>query len=100
MEEGGNTIDKTIIPVEKNSIIIQKKRMRKYLYMANSIHEGVSKRNLEEAYRTLSIAKGVYYTLHNLGLAEEDNLSAEDIDRIENKINYILEGKHKKRRLK
>ena len=72
--------------------------MLKYLNTANNIHRENSVYRLEEAYRTLSIAKGVYYTLFNLGLLEEDKHSAEDIDRVENKINYFLEEKLRRKK--
>jgi hypothetical protein len=97
-------MDKLIIPIDKTAVIAQRKQLLKYLYEANDIRSDAPVKKLEEAYRILSVAKGIYDTLHKLDLLPgrkeslQGNELKEDISRIENKINYLMEERRRRRR--
>jgi len=81
-----------VIPVDKDAVTVQIKRMHKYLQSANSIGSDSSIKDLQEAWRVLCIAKGSYHVLKGFGLLDGN---MDDIDRIENKINGILEERYR-----
>lgn len=82
--------------VTKEAVVIQDKRMHRYLSAANSANERNTYAALNDAYRTLNIARGFYEALNGLGLLEERNMVGEDIERIEKKIRDLQEEKHRK----
>jgi len=84
-----------VIPVDKDAVTVQIKRMHKYLQSANSIGAGSSIKDLQEALRVLCIAKGSYNVLKGFGLLADGITVSDDIDRIENKINGIMEEKYR-----
>ena len=85
-----------ILAVQKEKVLIQTKRMHKYLCEANSVSADSSFKTIDEAFRSLYIAKGFYHTLHGMELLSEGNTVAEDIDRVEVKLNFIKEEKRRK----
>jgi hypothetical protein len=86
--------------VSKDAVVIQDKRMHRLLAEANSTDERSTYRALNDAYRALNIARGFYEALNGLGLLEIQNLVGEDIERIEKKINDILDSKRRRDTLK
>jgi hypothetical protein len=78
-------MNKILYTVEKNVIRLQNNRLNMFIRQANEAKQ------LSEAYRYLCTAKGMFYALHSLGLLENGSNASEEIDRLENKINYQLE---------
>lgn len=70
--------------------------MHKYLYEANSVDINSSFKAIDDAFRALYIAKGFHNALNGVELLGEGNTVAEDIERIEAKLNYIKEEKRRK----
>ncbi len=72
--------------VPKEAVVIQDKRMHRYLGAANSANTRSTQAELIDAYRVLNIARGFYQALNGLGLLDPQNMVGEDIERVEKKI--------------
>ena len=82
--------------VKQSDVIIQDKRMHRYLADANLVDERSTRKALNDAYRALHIARGFYEVLNGLGLLNEHNMVGEDIERIEQKIQEIMAERNRK----
>jgi len=85
-----------LIIVSKDALTIQIKRMHKYISEANEVNNNSSYESLNFAKLTLANGRGIYICLKGLGLLSEDEITGENIDRVQKKIDYILEEKRRK----
>lgn len=89
-----------LIADDKVAVIQQNKNMYEQLNNANRVSQDSTYADLRDALMALNICRGMYKVLDGLGLTEEKNFVAEDIKRVEAKIDSILEEKRRKDRPK
>jgi hypothetical protein len=78
---------------EATSILI--KRMNKYISEANEVNSDSAYESLRFARLTLANSRGIYICLKGLGLLSKDEVIGENIDRVQQKIEDILDEKRR-----
>lgn len=85
-----------VIPVDKKKVVQLRSQMLTHLRVAKDIRADHTYVRVREAQAQLYKAQGMYEVLKGLDLLEDAGLLSEDIDRVIEKVDSILEEKCRK----